>query len=234
MDNLPSFRRFAAFSAIASFVLALASNMLQALPLNFSSEVFTRPVVMLQVGTSGAGLLRWGMITDMLGYYLALLPVALFLGHWCRSKDPLWVRFFTVCGVGYVLVGAIGAAVLAAVSPALIASYAQASSQERISVETIFETIWNFVYGGLWNILEVLLAGAWLFGIGLCLRVERRVFGVVTLILGISALLDALGVILGIDAVAMLGLLIFVGLTPFWALWLGIDLLRRPARIDTP
>jgi hypothetical protein len=79
----------------------------------------------------------------------------------------------------------------------------------------------------------VLLAGVWFIGIGLLLRDERRLFSVVSIILGISALLDSLGFILGIDAVSSLGLTIFLVLAPIWSLWLGIDLLRKPVPADS-
>ena len=168
----------------------------------------------------------------MFGYYLLLLPVALFLQRWCGSRNPTWVRFYTVCGSGYILIGAVGAATLAAVHPVLITAYAHASEVQRAALETAFVSTWNIVYGGLWNILGELLAGIWFLGIGLQLRSERRNFGVVSIVLGISALLDSLGTILSVDAVGSLGLLITVGLTPIWALWLGIDLLRKPVPLE--
>ena len=46
------------------------------------------------------------------------------------------------------------------------------------------------------------------------------------------ALLDSLGMILGIEVLALLGLSVYVILAPIWALWLGIDLLRKPVQID--
>ena len=100
-------------------------------------------------------------------------------------------------------------------------------------LETGFNTIWNMVYGGMWNILGGLLAGIWFLGVGLLLRSERRLFSFVTIILGISALLDSLGMILGIEVLALLGLSIYIILAPIWALWLGIDLLRKPVQIAT-
>jgi hypothetical protein len=84
----------------------------------------------------------------------------------------------------------------------------------------------------MWNILGELLAGIWFVGVGLLLRGERRIFSIVTMILGISALLDSLGMILNIEGLALLGLSIYVVLAPIWALWLGIDLLRKPVQID--
>ena len=234
MTKVRSFQRFAALSAVLSFPLAIASNVLQGLPTNFNSDIFTNPTLMLSIGANGASLMRWGLILDMLGYYLLLLPSALFLHTWCGSKSRDWVRFYSLCGFGYILVGAAGAAILASVHPPLITAYAQGTSAaQRAVIETVFINTWNVVYGGLWNVLGELLAGVWLIGIGWLLRGERRFFSVITLLLGLGALLDSLGTVLGIGALALPGLSIFVGLLPIWALWLGIDLLRKPVQIQS-
>jgi hypothetical protein len=157
MNSQQSFQRFAAIAAIVSFPLALASDVLLGLPTNFSPDIATNPALMLSVGTDGANLLRWGMILDMLSYYLPLLPVALFLQRWLGPRNPDWVRFFTICGLGYILIGAIGAATLAAVQPSLILAYGQASVEQRYVLETVFVTMWNMVFGGMWK-----LGGLWL------------------------------------------------------------------------
>ena len=118
--------------------------------------------------------------------------------------------------------------------PPLITAYAaETSASQRAVLETLFVSAWNLVYGGLWNILGEFLAGIWLLGSGLLLRDERRIFSVVTFILGAAALLDSLGTMLGISALALIGLSIFVGLAPIWALWLGIDLFRNPALLKS-
>jgi hypothetical protein len=232
MSDHQSFQRFAALAAIISFPLALGSIVLSGMALDFNMEASTNPALLLSVGADGASLSRWGMILDMFSYYLPLLPVALFLWGWLGPRNPDWVRFYTFCGLGYILIGATGAVILAAIQPPLIKAYAQASVEQRVMLETVFNTIWSMVYGGMWNILGGLLAGTWFLGIGLLLRSERRPFSVVTIILGISALLDSLGFILGIEALALLGVAIYVLLAPFWTLWLGIDLLRKPVQID--
>ena len=232
MNDHQSFQRFAALAAIISFPLALGSIVLSGIPVNFSPDVPTNPALWLSVGADGANLSRWGMILDMIGYYLPLLPVALFLWRWLRSRNPDWVLFYTSCGLGYILIGAIGAAILAAVHPPLINAYAQASVEQRAVLETVFSAVWNMVYGGMWNLLEVLLAGIWFLGIGLLLRSERRLFSIFSIILAISALLDSLGMILSVEALALLGVAIYVLLAPIWTLWIGIDLLRKPVQID--
>ena len=232
MNDHQSFQRFAALAAIISFPLALGSIVLSGMALDFNMEASTNPALLLSVGADGASLSRWGMILDMLGYYLPFLPVALFLQRWLGPRNPDWVRFYTICGLGYIFIGAIGAATLAAVQPPLINAYGQASLEQRVALETVYITMWNMVFGGLWNILGELLAGVWFLGIGLLLRDERRIFSIVSIILGASALLDSLGMILNIEVLALLGVAIYVLLAPFWALWLGIDLLRKPVQID--
>ena len=232
MNDHRSFQRFAALAAITSFPLALGGIVLSGMAIDFKfMDAATNPAFWLSVGADGASLMRWGMILDMLSYYLPLLPVALFLWRWLRPRNPDWVLFYTSCGLGYILIGAIGAVILAAVHPPLINAYAQASVEQRPVLETVFSAIWNMVYVGMWGILEVLLAGIWFLGIGLLLRGERRIFSIFSIILGISALLGSLGVILGIEAIALLGA-IYGLLAPIWALWLGIDLLRKPVQID--
>jgi hypothetical protein len=84
----------------------------------------------------------------------------------------------------------------------------------------------------MWAMLDTLLVGIWFLGIGLLLQGERRLFSIFSIILGISALLSSLGTILGIEAIALLGA-IYGLLAPVWALWLGIDLIRKPVQIQT-
>ena len=201
MSDHQSFQRFAALAAIVSFPLALGSIVLSGMAIDFKfMDAVTNPTFWLTVGADAASLLRWGMILDMLSYYLPLLPVALFLWRWLRSRDPDWVLFYTSCGLGYILIGAIGAAILAAVHPPLISAYAQAPVEQRPVLEAVFSAIGNMVYGGMWAMLDTLLVGIWFLGIGLLLRGERRLFSIFSIILGISALLSSLGVILGIEA----------------------------------
>jgi hypothetical protein len=232
MNSQQSFQRFAAVTAIVSFPLVLASDLLVGLPTNFSPDIATNPALMLSVGTDGANLLRWSLILDALGYYLPLLPVALFLQRWLRPGNPEWVRFYTICGLTYILIGAIGAATLAALQPPLINAYSPASVDQRYVLETVFVTLWNMVFGGIWA-LGGALAGIWFLGIGLLLRGQWRIFSLVSIILGASPFLGLLGGLLDIELLFLLGASIFGLLAPVWALWLGIDLLRKPVQIQT-
>lgn len=229
MNGNQFFQRFTAFVAVGSFFTAFASNVLQGVPIHFRPDIMTNPTLILTVGATGANLLRWGLVLDIFGYYLPLLPIVLFFHQWLRLKSPAWTRFYTSCGLGYILIGASGAVILAAIQLPLITAYRQASAEQRYVLETITRIIWSLVYGGMWNILGEFLVGVWFLGIGL-LSGERRLIGRVSLIVGSSALLDFLGVILGVDAVALSGLFIFLLLAPIWMLWFGIDLLRKPVQ----
>jgi len=53
MNDNYSFQRFAAITAIVSFFTAMASNVLQAIPVNFNSEFPINPVMFLSVGING-------------------------------------------------------------------------------------------------------------------------------------------------------------------------------------
>jgi len=228
MTDSQSFQRFAAIVAIVGFFTAMTSNVLQGIPVHFSLDITTNPSLFLSVGPAGASLIRWGLILDMLGYYLPFLPLSLFLGYWFKTRNPLWSRFFTVCGLGYIFIGAVGAVTIAVVQPHLANAYAEASIDQRTMLEIIFESIWTIIYRGLWNILGELLAGIWFLGVGFLLQTERRALGITGMIVGASALLDFLGNILNVENLALLGLSIFLLLAPVWALWIGIDMLRKP------
>ncbi len=229
MNNERSFQRLAGVTAIISAPLAFGSLVLSLAPVDFNVEVFSDMVLFISVGASGANLLRWAWVLDILGYYLLLAPVAFILWHWLKPRGPTRIAFYTFCGLAYVLIGAIGAAILAAVWPPLINAYAGASGQQREILEAVFSSVADLVYGGLWGLLAGIPGGVWWIGIGLLLRSERRILGTITLILGIANLLAAIGAILNLGDLTMPFLSVYLFLAPIWALWLGIDLLRRPA-----
>jgi hypothetical protein len=226
MNNYASFQRLAAVTSILATLLAFGSIGVQALVLGVNTDPFSNPASILMTGTNGANLLRWGMILDIFGYYLLLVPLALLLWSRLQPKGMNLVTLYTFCGLAYILVGAIGAATLAAISPPLIEGYGHASAQQQQMYEVVFSGFINVVYVGLWNLLESSLSGIWWLGIGLFLRREQPALGIFTTVLGIFALLDALGRILNIPliyTVGLAGILLFI---PIWTLWFGIDLLR--------
>jgi hypothetical protein len=226
MNNDASFQRLAAITSILATLLALGSIGFQAVILGVTTDPFTNPTAILGIGANGANLFRWGLILDIFGYYLLLAPLALLLWGRLKPKDMNLITLYTLCGLAYMLIGAIGATTLAAISPALIEGYGQASGQQRQVYEVVFSGFINAVYLGLWNQLESSLGGIWWLGIGFFLRREQPALGFFTSVLGIFALLDALGRILNIQIIYTVGLAGILLLIPIWSLWFGIDLLR--------
>ena len=120
-----------------------------------------------------------------------------------------------------------GAVILAAAGSPLIESYSKATGQQRQILEIVFSGFINVVYVGLWNLLESSLSGIWWLGIGRLLRREQPALGIVTIALGILALLDAFGWILNIEIIYTVGLAGILLLIPIWTLWFGIVLMRN-------
>lgn len=226
MNNDASFQRLAALTSILAALLAFGSIGLQVVVLGVHADPFSNLDSVLRIGANGANLFRWGMILDMFGYYLLLAPLALLLWSRLRPKGMNLITLYTFCGLAYMLIGAIGAATLAAISPLLIEGYGQASGQQHQMYEVVFSGFLNAVYVGLWNLLESSLGGIWWLGIGLLLRREQPALGIFTTVLGIFALLDALGRIVNIQIIYTVGLAGVLLLIPIWTLWFGIDLLR--------
>ena len=97
-------------------------------------------------------------------------------------------------------------------------------------MHVIINVFYSMVVRGLWNPLEILFLGIWLLGIGPFLRRERPAVGVLTLIIGGFAMLDALGWIMQVEPVFRVGVF-GISLLIAWGAWLGINVLRRPIEI---
>jgi hypothetical protein len=230
MNDLQRFQRFAAVTTLLSTLPAVGAGLCLGAAANFSLTAFSNPGSLIEIGAQGANLFRWGMVLDTFGYYLLLAPLALFLWNWLRSSSPSLVTLYTLCGLGYILIGAMGAIILAAVEPPLIVQYAQVSAAQREMLLVVFNSFLNAVYLGLWNPLEAFLAGIWWVGIGGVLRRERRGLGIVTILLGLGALLDAFSQFVGLEAGFIIGVTWLVLFFFVWLIWCGIDLLREPTK----
>jgi hypothetical protein len=229
MSDEQRFQRIAGVTTMLSFLSALASDICLGVATNFRPSALSNPSSLITIGTDGANFFRWGMVFDVFGYYVLLTPLALVLWKWLRPNGGLLVTLYTWCGLGYILVGAMGAILLAAVEPPLIIQYVQARSAQRETLQIVFTSFLNAVYLGLWNPLEALLAGIWWVGIGSLLRYRRPGLGIVSMLLGVGALLDAFGNFVGLEPVFLLGVSWLVFFFFVWVAWCGIELLWRPS-----
>jgi len=156
---------------------------------------------------SDAGVVRWGAIADMLGYYL--LPAALVVILRDRLTWPsMFVRdLATVAGIVYATIGAIGAAMLAAAAPPLIES---ARPESRFLLGTVTRVV-----EGLWQWLEAVPFTIWAVGVALALRPSRPVAAAVFGVLALGGILVWLGRIFALDPVLIAGLALWLGPFPF-------------------
>lgn len=228
-----SFQRLAAWTTILAVLCYLSSVILLLAVMNYSFSLEAFSGAMISSGARGANLLRWGMIFDVLGSYLLWAPLAVHLWSWLKPRGPNLVTLSTLCGLAYILIGAMGAVVLSAVLPPLINDYGQASIPQRDNLQVVFNSFLNAVFLGLWNPLEVLLLGIWLIGIGPLIQRERQGLSIITRLLGFSALIDSAGRFLDVETIFFIGSSGLFLLVPIWLIWWGIDLLRKPVQVDS-
>lgn len=228
-----SFTRWAGFAAIVSAPLAITSVVLLFAPVGFDFEAFGDAARMLGLDPAGAGSVRWGLLLDLLGYYLLLAPLAILSRRLVDARVPGWGALASWSAGAYVLVGAAGAAGLAAVYTTLAAGYPMAGAIEQTAMETVFTGMTALVVDGLWNTFELVPAAVWFLLVGVALRRHSRALGGLSLVLGTASLIDAAGMFLGNEALAAVGLNLYLVLAPVWAAAMGVHLLRRPTR-DAP
>jgi hypothetical protein len=229
MNSKASFRHIAAITAIISAPLALGASIALGSAIGFDPEIMSNPAGLIALGEQVAGTFRWVEFAGMFGYYLLLAPAALYLWYWLKPQNPRLVSLYTLFGLGYIFIGAIGSAVLVSVLPPMMSAYAQASEAQRATLAAVFQ---NFTDLGIVALLSLsyVLGGMWWLGIGMVLQVERRILGIVTALQGIVTLAYGVGVMLQIEPLAMLETLTFFA--PIWALWLGVVIWRGAGKSE--
>ena len=97
MNHEQQFQRVAAITALLSVPFAITNFILATLAAGVDAEGFSDPGAFISAGSHGGTLMRWSWIADMFGYYLLLVPVALFLYAWLLPRSPHLVRLYTFC-----------------------------------------------------------------------------------------------------------------------------------------
>ncbi len=230
MNDQTTFRRIAAISTIVAGPAALASFFIVSLAVAFDFELMNDTAALLSLGAEAAEIFRWGEVLGAFGFYLLLVPAALFLWRWLRPQSANLVDLYTVLGLAYLFIGAVGAALRASVLPAMMAAYAEAPAADQAAIAADFRTMTVVIFIGL-GALEALLGRVWLLGSGLVLRGERRLLGILTVMLGLAYFGYGAGEWFRIEPLITLGALAFLVL-PFWAVWLGIVIWQNPKRAE--
>lgn len=232
MNTSVTYQKQVAVLTVISGLLALACLGLLGIAFADNPDAYDDPMQLLGMANLNVPLIRWAMLTDLFGYYLLLLPCIYFLRPYLREQTP-WADLITYCGTAYVLIGAIGAVIMAEVVCPLLTQYLTALPARQAHLRMTYQTLNWFVYNGLWNLLETLLAGLWWTLTGAVLRTWYKPLGWVTIALGLFTALDALGNLLALPLPAAIGLNIYLLLAPVWAIWLGA-LLWRQTRLISP
>ena len=132
-----------------------------------SSGLSVDPSKLLASGPTGASLIRWGSLIDMLGY-MSIAPVVIYLR--ARYSMARYSDLFAVAGLAVVVIGSIGAVSMATAAPPLITEYAAGSAAQKAALLPVFATLYRAVVIGLWQTLETIPATIWLIGNALAAR----------------------------------------------------------------
>lgn len=222
--------RIGGVSVVVGFVFGLVSGFLLLAAAGFDFVSFFHPEQLLDGGPEVAALLRWGALTDMLGYYLPFVPFFMAVGVHLRRRAGALGDLLTVCGLLYAAIGAVAAAVLAIAGSDLVGLYHSSTGARREAAAIGFRTVADAVYFAAWQTLEIIPLGAWAVGSGLLLRRARPVLGATGIALGAVCWLSSVLTMIGLNPSLGVWLLPVAAAfaTLFWvyALWLAVLLIR--------
>jgi hypothetical protein len=227
-DDLASLRRLAIACtglALPTAAISIGAGLL-AVDGNLEALTFGNPDVILPAGVDAAPLWRLSMLTDVFYSYLLLAPLALYLHRRLRERGP-WLADLGLAGaMAYIFLGAAGAASLGIAGSSLIESYANADEAARAAITASFVLLRDIFYFGVWQTIDPIAAGTWVFSVGWLLRGERPSIGRVLIVLAGGLWAGSVATMLGIHSLAALGVIV-AGAVAVWLLWSGSDRLRH-------
>ena len=224
MKDQKLFKKIAAITAILAAPVGLGSFVLVGVAVDFNLDAVSNFSDVITLGSSAAGPLHlaW-VITDFFGTLL-LAPAALYLWYWLKPRSPNLVTLWTGFGFAYFLTGAIVLSFVGAAVPPLMRAYETASGPQQDVLLVVLTTLFDMLYNG-GGPLVYLFASVWWLGAGAVLGTERRILGIVTMVLGIFGLVVWVEQTFRIEPLVFIEDVIFY-LTYIWAVWLGIVIWR--------
>jgi len=226
MQPSQSFQRVAGLLALVAGPLSLASLVVGVSVVDFNFDAFTDPAAMLSLNAAAARLIRWSYWLSMFGSYLFLVPLALWLDHTLPTTSRVMLRSFTLCGLGYLALGAAGAAILAAVWPTLMMLAPTLPAEQQSALQLLFVTVTAIAEDGLQGLLQNVLGSIWFIGVGSLLWHQRRFLGGFTCLIGFALALTTLATLFDSESLGLLGLIATLLLVPAWSVWVSIVALR--------
>lgn len=183
---------------VGAALFAVASGVCFGLAIGFDPEAGAELERLVDAEPGDAVFVRWGAITDMLGYYL--LPVAVIVMVRKRIDWPTRPvgDLATVAGIMYGTIGAIGAAALASAAPPLIET---GTTDAHLVLGTL-----TSIVEGLWQWLEAIPFVVWAGGVALALRPAHPRFSALFGVLALGGVLVWTGRIFDLEALLVAGL----------------------------
>lgn len=222
-----SFQRAAGVTALVGVGFGLLSGALLLVP---TAEVAGQIGILALIEDQGrildsgaASFLRWGYLADMLGFYLLWLPLIVAVHpRVSAALGPQAARLASICGVLYVALGSLGAALLGTLLPGLMET-------ADVTSYLVAETLVEAVHRGVWQTLDAITGGVWLI---LCGEAFRRsghpVLGWGGIASGCVSLLLALGWLLQVPLLVLIGLG-FLAPVVLWIAGVARELLQEAA-----
>jgi hypothetical protein len=212
---------------LLSGIIAFVCNILIGLAVNFNFEVLANPALIFQgLQTVQVQYFRWSMITDIWGYYLLFVPAVFYIYE--KMETP-WRNVYAASGIAYSVMGAIGAAILAATGTHYLREYLGADIASQPGIINNFLFVYHIVNNGIWNLLEMGLMGIFMLGAAPVLRSKGKTLYYLTVLLGISGILDTVGHTIELPILSDIGLNLYLLFEPIWAIWVGVLWMRERA-----
>ena len=225
MSDLAGLRRLALIGVLLAIAVGIASTLAVFAAFGWDAEaaIFGDPDAILGSGREAALLFRWAFLGDMFYSYLLLVPLALFLHRRLRERRSWLADFGLAAGLAYIFLGGAGAAILATAGSSLIEAYAAAAPVDRPAIATSYELVRDIVYFALWQTLDAITLGTWVFSVGWLLLTERPLVGRLLVVLGVGLWAAAVMTMLDVHSLAVIGR----GLVVVLAAWLGWTVVDR-------
>lgn len=222
MNSTDRFARFAGALALLAAPLSWLSLVVGLLAVQWDFDTFGDPARLLNVGDAAATMLQWSYWLSSFGSYLLLLPLLIWL-HWrMAERSDLFAHWYALCGLGYLLLGGVGAAILASVWPFLIRLSAAEGGAELAQLGPLLQFSTALAEGGLQGLIQNVAGGAWWIGLGGYFWGGRRPLGLLSFVIGGALLLTAVGELVAVELLSSLGLIVTLLLGPIWAAWAGL------------
>lgn len=232
MKPVQSYLKNLGLLTLLAGILAFNCNILLAIGVNFNFDIFAQPALIFQgLQKCQVTYFRWGMITDIWGYYLLFIPAML---HFYDKIESPWRRVIVLGGLAYAIIGAIGASILAATGTEALRDFLNASLADQAQYKNDFLVVYSIVNNGIWNLLEMGLLGVFMLGIASLFRRQNKVLYGLTIVLGLSGIMDSIGNTLELHWLAEIGLNFYLLFWPIWAIWVGLNWLCEHKGAMTP